>query len=77
MNEMKHSRNNCRYTGGCTDCIQEDVNMKKIKLKKDFIASLHKLIHDNSNTLIGIEISRECKEFAKKIEKCSYEYNNQ
>ena len=23
MNEMKHSRNNCRYTGGCTNCIQE------------------------------------------------------
>jgi len=51
--------------------------MKKIKLKKDFISSLHKLIYDNSNTCIGIEIDKECKEFIKKIEKCSYEYNNQ
>ena len=51
--------------------------MKKIKLKKDFIANLHKLIYDNSNTLIGIEINKECRDFIKKIEKCSYEYNNQ
>jgi len=74
---MKHLRYNCTHPGGCTDCIQEDVNTKKIKLKKDFIASLHKLIYDNSNTLIGIEINKECRDFIKKIEKCSYEYNNQ
>ena len=49
---------------------------KKIKFKAGFISKLHKLIYDNSNTLIGLGVHRECKKFIKAIEEEDFEYNN-
>lgn len=49
---------------------------KEIKLTKNFLPELHRVIYENSNTQIGIEIDTECREFIRRLELCNYEANN-
>ena len=47
----------------------------KIRNKEDFEAKLHKLIYDNSNALISMEIARLVKKFIKELEECYLSIN--
>jgi hypothetical protein len=48
----------------------------KINDSKMFLAKLHILIYENSNTQIGLEIDKKCRDFIKTIEHCNYKLNN-
>jgi len=48
------------------------IEKTKIRNKADFEAKLHKLIYDNSNALISMEIARLVKKFIKEIEECYF-----
>lgn len=49
--------------------------MSKLKIKdeKDLLTKLHKLVFDNSNALISLQIDRECKKFIKELKECYFE----
>jgi len=48
--------------------------MSKLKIKdeKTFLANLHRLIYDNSNALISLQIDRKCKKFIKELKECYF-----